>query len=89
MSSEGDKESRLQRVVTFLRGQETTLRCWSCGNERWRLIENPGEDVGLPLLTHQGAASTLARAMPMDALVCGRCGLVRLHSRAIVDGEVI
>ena len=85
-------EHHLQRVANALESSGASLKCSSCGHDQWARVPKPlvlketesvsVDEVGVPI------GGELVGGVPAYALICKRCGYMRLHSvKYLLGGE--
>lgn len=77
-------EHHLQRVAAALESVGASLECPSCGHSQWARVPKPlvlketqavnVDEAGVPV------GGELVGGVPAYALICKRCGFMRLHS---------
>jgi hypothetical protein len=85
-------EHHLERMARALDAAGASYECPSCGHDQWARNTNPVvlketrpvevNEVGVPV------AGELVGGIPAFALVCRRCGFMRLHSVQALLGDM-
>jgi len=85
-------EHHLERVAEALNEAGASYQCPSCGHDQWARNPNPVvltetrpveiDEMGSP------AAGELFGGISAYALICRRCGFMRLHSTKALLGEM-
>jgi hypothetical protein len=82
MSGDGS-EHEPDQVGAALERAGAKLQCPSCKGVKWSKDANP---VILPVSERRGEMSTRA-GFPVHALICVKCGYVRLHAVRILSPD--